>query len=302
MRVAIIGKSGPAAGRRYNLRGGQVAKIGKTDWADFSFPEDSSLADIHFAIHCGITSVVIESLSESHETIVNDKVVSKCLVRHADTVAAGNCLFQFEIDDVSEPLSNIPTTAAVTNIETHENANEAFEISEYIGLSPDAIDLAKTCTSAKKFGAQLVEANLINDAIRWRAHTLPKNKSVQWAILCVEELMKSEPSPVQLSAFAAAKQWAADPTEENRVQALESAKQSKYEGIGGALAAAAGWSGGSLGPATVPDIPPDDRLTARSVYTALSQASYIGPPKESLSRLKGFLEVGSSDRTTKPSS
>lgn len=292
MRVALLGISGPATGRRFNLRGGQVARIGRTDWADFSFPDDSSLADIHFAIHCGINSVVVESLSDAHETLVNDQAVSKLRVRNDDVIAAGNCRFQFAIDEGVGSYDAVAATAAATSIvETQENANEALEIAEYIGLSPEAIDLAKTCPSARKFGDVLADEDKIKDAIRWYAHTMPKPKAVLWAIRCTEELMKSEPNTVQINAYESAKAWANDPTEDNRNASLQLAKQSEYEGLGGVLAAAAGWSGGTLGPANLPDIPPDDRLTARCVSTALSMASCIGPPKETPTRLKAFLDI-----------
>jgi hypothetical protein len=102
--------------------------------------------------------------------------------------------------------------------------------------------------------------------------------------------MQSERDSVQLAAYRAALRWAREPNDDNREDAKQLAEIAKHEGIGGALAASAGWSGGSLGPSNLPDIPPDDRLTARCVCIALTIADSIGVPGGTTVRLMGYID------------
>ena len=102
--------------------------------------------------------------------------------------------------------------------------------------------------------------------------------------------MHSETRSVQLAAYRAAVRWGREPNDDNREDAKQLAEIAKHEGMGGILAAAAGWSGGSLGPSDVPEIPPDDRLTARCVCIALAIADSLGAPAGTKDRLMGFIE------------
>ena len=44
MQLTLQITAGPHAGRKVLLRSGQIARIGRTEWADFSFPRDADLA------------------------------------------------------------------------------------------------------------------------------------------------------------------------------------------------------------------------------------------------------------------
>ncbi len=291
MRIAIIAKTGPAAGRRIVLRGGQVARIGRTEWADFAFPEDPAMAEIHFAIHCGVHSAMIQALAVDRETRVNGIAMEKGILHQGDLVDAGSSQFIILVEDAAitadaSPLEG-PSNTAVSET---SNKHETREIAEYIGLSEAAIELARTSLDPTRFGDVLVQSSMLQDALRWYAHTMPKPKAVLWACRCVEANMQSAVDPVQRAAYRAALQWANDPNETNRSNAALLAEASRYEGVGGMLAAAVGWSGGSLGPSNQPDIPPDDRLTGRSVCSTLIVADSLENPIDSPKRLLGFIE------------
>ena len=288
MRIAIIAKSGPAAGRRIVLRSGQIARVGRTDWADFALPEDLDLADIHFALHCKDNIAMVQALAQDRETRINGGPVSQAEIHHGDVIEAGATLFQVEIEGAANlALDN----ADSDNVSTAEpNRNEVLEIAEYIGLPEAAIELARASTDPKRFGAVLVQSSMLQDALSWYAHTMPKPQAVQWACACVEDMMHSETRSVQLAAYRAAVRWGREPNDDNREDAKQLAEIAKHEGMGGILAAAAGWSGGSLGPSDVPEIPPDDRLTARCVCIALTIADSLGAPAGTKDRLMGFIE------------
>ncbi|MCU0977821.1 MAG: hypothetical protein MUF25_01485, partial [Pirellulaceae bacterium] len=44
---------GPGEGVQFLIRRGQSARIGRTEWADFSVPGDGAMSDVHFAVECG---------------------------------------------------------------------------------------------------------------------------------------------------------------------------------------------------------------------------------------------------------
>jgi Inner membrane component of T3SS, cytoplasmic domain len=299
MRIAIIAKSGPAAGRRIVLRGGQIARVGKADWADFALPEDLELADCHFTLQCNENSAMIKSIVQDRETKINGNPVLQCEVHHGDVIGVGGTLFQVEIEGAAKPgVENSSSTPVSTPVADH---NEVLEIAEYIDLSDEAIELAKNSTDPKRFGNVLVENSKLKDALRWFAHTMPKPQAVQWACSCVEEVMQANLDSVQQAAYRSALRWARDPIDENREDAKQLAEIAKHEGIGGALAAAAGWSGGSLGPSNMPEIAPDDRLTARCVCIALTIADSRGAPAGTTVRKMGYIDRLRTVNTNHPS-
>lgn len=299
MRIAIIAKSGPAAGRRIVLRGGQIARVGRTDWADFALPEDMDLADCHFAVHCSDNTATIQALAKDRETKINSTPVDRSELQHGDVIAAGATLFQVEIEGAAKLAIENDSLAPPPSPES--NRNETLEIANYIGLSEAAIELAGKSTDPKRFGNMLVQKSQLNDALRWFAHTMPKPQAVQWACSCVEETLHSQGNSVQLAAYRAALRWAREPKDDYREDAKQLAEIAKHEGIGGALAAAAGWSGGSLGPSDAPEIPPDDRLTARCVCIALAIADGLGAPGGSTVRLSGYVDRLRTAHTNPPS-
>ncbi len=288
MRIAIIAKTGPAAGRRIVLRGGQVARVGRTDWADFALPEDIELADIHFAVHCTDHAAVVQVLAIDRDTRINGGPIEQGEIQHGDVIEAGATQFQIEIEGAAKLASEDADSQSSSNSEP--TRNEVLEIAQYIGLSQESMELARSSNDPKRFGGVLVQNSKLKDALCWYAHTMPKPQAVQWACACVEANMHSERLSVQLAAYRAAVRWAKEPNDDNREDAKQLAEIAKHEGIGGVLAASAGWSGGSLGPSNVAEIPPDDRLTARCVCIALAIADGMGDPASKAERLLGYID------------
>ncbi len=291
MRVAIIARSGTTTKRRVVLKGGQVAKFGRTDWADFAFPEDGALSDVHFAIHCGVDCAQLQSLSQEHPTMVNESPITKVNLKHCDVIRAGNSTFLIEIEGAPGIEQSKSGSDSATNFagEPDEQADGTLLLAQHIGLSDPAIKLASSCTARNRFSGMLVENQLLGEALRWNAHVLPKPACVQWACRCVESQMKSEGQPAQQSAFKSAVQWSNEPSDENRKEAARFAEAAKFEGIGGSLAAAAAWSDGSLAPDDLPIVSPDDRLTGRAVVVALTIATSTSGAQDLANRRLEFL-------------
>lgn len=291
MRVAIWVQSGPSQGQRIVLRSEQIAKFGRTDWADFSFPEDSSLADIHFSIHCTQNRCQLQALGGERETLVNGTAVDQHALEPGDVVQAGQTRFLLEFERPAANRDELASVVAAQASLPQRDPDEALKFAEYIGLSPEGVGLAAKQQPIEEFGDALLQAGLQKDALRWQAHRLSKPQAVLWAASCIQQQHTVLGTDLQRSAFDAAVAWANEPTEDNRRVAAELAERAEWEGIGGVLAAAAAWSGGSLGPEDQPEIPPDGRLTGRCVTISLILADCQGEPDKSVERQESFLAL-----------
>lgn len=114
----------------------------------------------------------------------------------------------------------------------------------------------------------LIAAGELQDALKLLACLLPKRYVVAWLCQCARgETLDDE----DRAGAALAEQWVRDPSERNRRAAYEFANAGGYASIGAWMAAAAGWSGGSLAPSSQDTpVPPPADLTARAAVTAVN--------------------------------
>ncbi|KRE88298.1 hypothetical protein ASG87_06690 [Frateuria sp. Soil773] len=112
----------------------------------------------------------------------------------------------------------------------------------------------------------LVEAGQVQDALKLLARLLPKRYAVAWLCQCARDQPLSREDR---AGAALAEAWVREPNESNRRAAYEFANAGAYRSLGAWLAAAAGWSGGSLAPAAQETpVPPAEHLTARATVAA----------------------------------
>lgn len=141
-------------------------------------------------------------------------------------------------------------------------ASNEMELSEQSSarLRPDMAPLAAV--------QLLLVAGEAPEALKLLARLLPKRYAVAWLCQCARD----QPLAIEDKAGAAlAEAWVREPSEENRRAALEFASAGEYRSLGAWIAAAAGWSGGSLAPATQEvAVPPAEHLTARAVVAAIN--------------------------------
>ena len=171
-------------------------------------------------------------------------------------------------------------------------AKTAAEICRKFDLSDEAKPLLKDGMAPQQFLAVLQEKRLHTDALRFLAQGLPKRESVFWAYACAKQATAAgAPEPV-LKALAATLKWVTDPSEANR-----RAIQPLYEaaGIGtpaGCAAAAAFWSGGSMAPEGLPEVPAPDNLCGHGSACAAMLAAAQGDPVKYAERCSELLAKG----------
>ncbi|TCV95839.1 hypothetical protein EC912_102184 [Luteibacter rhizovicinus] len=114
----------------------------------------------------------------------------------------------------------------------------------------------------------LLQAGESGDALKLMARLLPRRYVVAWLCQCARgETLE----PEDRAGASLAEKWVREPSEANRRAAFEFAHSGGYRTIGAWLAAAAGWSGGSLAPANQETpVPPAEHLTARAAVAALN--------------------------------
>jgi len=123
----------------------------------------------------------------------------------------------------------------------------------------------------------LLEGGETQDALKLLARLLPKRYAVAWACQCARDV----PLPLEDKAGAMlAEQWVREPEEPHRRAAFEFANAGGYRSVGAWLAACAGWSGGSLAPATQQTpVPPAEHLTACAVVAAINLMAGLDPER-----------------------
>ena len=151
----------------------------------------------------------------------------------------------------------------------------SLELIERAGVSDEAVARLESEANPRRNVEALLAAGLPADAIRVIAQALPKNYAVAWACSCLKRVLDPD-SPAdeeERDAIRTVEAWLADPSEKNRQAALDFAERRGFATAGCWLAAAAGWSGGSLAPKGYTEIPPPDAVTGHAVHGALQLAA-----------------------------
>jgi hypothetical protein len=167
----------------------------------------------------------------------------------------------------------------------------AAAVCEQFDLDDEAKPLLEPQMTVRQFYELLGKRQLFADAERLLAHALPKREAVWWAAQCVKATFGDQLPPTDKAAFAVAEEWAAEPTESNRRRAEGAAERTKHETAAGWAAAAAFFSGGSIAPPDMPEVPPTETLAAQAVIVAIS-LSANADPKKSPARHAEFHALG----------
>jgi hypothetical protein len=178
---------------------------------------------------------------------------------------------------MSEGAQPIPVTQAISMVAE---------------LSDDAMALLKPEYHPREFVRLLAENRLFSDAVRFLAHGLPKRESVWWGWVCARRAAGASPPPEIKASLAATEAWIAQPSEENRRAAHEAAKEADFGTPAGCAGLAAFFSGGSLGPAHAPPVPPGEHLTAKAVSGAVIFAAIATEPEKAPEKFNNFLTQG----------
>ncbi|MHC4399535.1 MAG: FHA domain-containing protein [Planctomycetota bacterium] len=98
MRVILETVAGPHVGKKILLRAGEFAKVGRTEWADFAFPNDGHMSSLHFSVHFEQTVCHVRDLESANGTLVNGAPVTQETLCDRDEIRAGQTTFAVRIE------------------------------------------------------------------------------------------------------------------------------------------------------------------------------------------------------------
>lgn len=158
--------------------------------------------------------------------------------------------------------------------------------------SAEALALLQPNVIPHDFAARLLDAGLYKDALGFAACCLGKREVVWWGCLCVWHVRGRRLAPRDEAAVHAAVRWVLDPKEELRQAAANAGEVAGGTStFAGALALAAGWSGGSLAPAGLPAVAPPEFLTNNTVAGAILAVATVGQPGDLAGACRQFLHL-----------
>jgi hypothetical protein len=172
------------------------------------------------------------------------------------------------------------------------SARTAAEVTSRYAAGEGALKRLQPGMTPRQYLDVLIEKEEFPDAARFLATALPKREAVLWATRCAERVAGENPPAPIFAALKAAEAWVAEPCEEARRAAQPAAEGAGYDTPAGTAAAAAFWSGGSLGPPDVAPIPPADHLTAHGAACAVMLAAVTTDPEKAPEKYRAFFRLG----------
>jgi hypothetical protein len=153
-----------------------------------------------------------------------------------------------------------------------------MEICQRVELSADARALLLPSLSPQGFLSLLVDAELVGDAVRFLAFALPVREAI-WLACVVAHNAITEPTALETLCLERTAAWVYEPTDERRRACFTVAEEAKFEGAAAYAALAVFWSGGSLAPEDMPDVPADPQLGPTGAGASVLLAITSGDPK-----------------------
>jgi len=103
MQIFLETRSDSKAGAKVRLVSDKPLRVGRTDKADHSFPDDKQMSSLHFAIDYSEKGCRLLDLQSSNGTFLNGARVKEATLANGDEIRAGNTVFVIRIL-ADEPL------------------------------------------------------------------------------------------------------------------------------------------------------------------------------------------------------
>ena len=294
MQVTLQTTGGPSAGTKIIVQSGQIAHVGRTKWADYSFPADAVMSDVHFAVEYDGPQCCVRDLKSGRGTLVNGVAVGKAALHSGDQITAGGTVFSVLVDGEPLPAVEAPadTSATATPSDSPPGPKTAADICRNLDMSEPAQKLLSEGLAPVVYLNLLAAAKLFPDALRFLAAWLPTPVAVAWGCRCVQDVFGTALQPQEQASLTAAENWVADPSEKHRRAAQSAADANRLRHAASWVAMGAFWSGGSIAPPNLPDVPPPEGMLAQAITAALLMAAPHGDPSQAGDRYRMFLEQG----------
>jgi hypothetical protein len=115
LAIVLEIKSGPSAGKKLPLLGGQSVLVGRApDRAQFAIPHDSHMSGVHFAVECAASGCRVIDKKSTNGTFLNGARIQEAMLASGDEIKSGQTVFVVRIvpDDQLPTASPIAQTAS----------------------------------------------------------------------------------------------------------------------------------------------------------------------------------------------
>jgi hypothetical protein len=171
----------------------------------------------------------------------------------------------------------------------------ALEVCRRYEPSKEARSLLRKDFTPRAFIDVLVERRLHADAVAFLVRVLTKPEAIWWGCLCAWDAARPNPSPAVQAALQAALRWLQEPSEEHRRAAEQAAGKIGAHTAAGAVAHAVAFATGSMSLPGLPEVPPPEDLTAKTIAGAVdicaAELAAAGEPAAYRQLLRFGLEV-----------
>ena len=164
------------------------------------------------------------------------------------------------------------------------------EIVAIAELSEDANRAFRENSSPAEYLAQLSDAGLFPDAVKYWAHALEGRSCVLWSLSCIRKL-RPDPAPPEQAAIQAIEKWLAEPNDENRRAAKLAAEEADLSTPAGCVAMAVFFSEGSIAPPQREAVPPPPHL-AEKVAAGGILLAVVDDPVNAVERYELCVQLG----------
>lgn len=151
--------------------------------------------------------------------------------------------------------------------------------------------VAPTDDSPIAFLKSLSARQSFDDAVAFCAHLLSRREAVWWACGTVRDFL-GDAMQGQITGLVAAETWVHEPSDSNRLQALQVGTRSDNSDPLTWLALGAGWSGGMLSSIPKPPVPMPPYLTGRAVRIAILLSARALALAERPARMRACIAEG----------
>jgi len=293
--------TGTMAGRKLRLMNGQTAQFGRTEWADYAFPDDELMGDIHFVIECSPHRCQLRDLGTKSRTLIGDCPVTEAQLHSGDEVTAGRTVFSVTVDGeavadrVARASQQKSLKASATSTTPSEPTRSLLRICQFLEFDPSVVErVSNPAMEPDLFVKVLADQRQFVPALRLRAHLLSRRDAVWWGSACMRECMADELTDKENLALNAADQWVKSEDEADRRKAQQAAEVTNFETAAAWIALGAFWAAGSLTDPNSPKVAPDERLTGQAITGALLMLAAKAPAGEADARYVRFLEIADS--------
>lgn len=166
------------------------------------------------------------------------------------------------------------------------------QLCEVAEMEDEALQLLEDEQSPQEFLGVLVENEQYADAVRLLAHSLPTREAIWWAWATARRASGAEPPPDVGEALAVSERWITQPAEEYRRPALEIAERAKLSTPAGCVAFAVYFSGGSIAPPDVPEVPPPPFASSKAIAGAIILSAVVDEPEKAPAKFQAFINQG----------